>query len=423
MESLSIAILGEWARHQKRLYLQSRSIRELQHYEILLPQNEDQERAPDSEIEDISMNHSDASRRNQDETTYLDDSIMPLLHFPSPEPGPSCLSHHPGTCTVFQTVAQETDSEMSEHEHEEMQDKIYQDTHIHFKPDAESDSIDSMDADAEEGEYRVQDERLHLADETLHLEEHQELQKLGSSVFSQWEKDNLKAAAYKVTHQITREAFEGLRLLTNSRMEIRSDFVANRILEQALKLSFEVFNCCVNSCMCYTGEFAQLTECSICSEPRLDKCGKARNQFRYIPIIPRLQAMYRDPKMIEMLLYRMQRDVEPGDIDDVFDGEVISSMMKRYMELDGVLQAHRYGDLDTDIFMAFTCDGVSVHKGLGARRSKTQYSCFPLEVIILNLPPMVRTQNRYVFSLGVIPGPRKPKHLDSFCWPFYLKCR
>ena len=119
----------------------------------------------------------------------------------------------------------------------------------------------------------------------------------------------------------------------------------------------------------------------------------------------------------------MQQDVEPGDIDDVFDGEVISSMMKRYMELDGVLQAHRYGDLDTDIFMAFTCDGVSVHKGLGARRSKTQYSCFPLEVIILNLPPMVCTQNRYIFSLGVIPGPREPKHLDSFCWPFYLECR
>ena len=205
-------------------------------------------------------------------------------------------------------------------------------------------------------------------------------------------------------------------------MKIGSDFVANRTLEQALKLKCEAYNCCMNSCMCYTGEFAQLTVCSICGGPRLDKHGKARNQFRYIPIIPRLQAMYKDPKMISMLLYRVQRDVEPGDIEDIFDGEVISDMTKKYIELDGVSQAYKYGELDTDIFMAFTCDGVSIHKGLEARRSKTQYSCFPLEAIILNLPPMVRTQNRYVFSLGVIPGLREPKHLDSFCWPFYLEC-
>ena len=78
---------------------------------------------------------------------------------------------------------------------------------------------------------------------------------------------------------------------------------------------------------------------------------------------------------------------------------------------------------DTDIFIAFTCNGVSVHKGLGAQHSKTQYLCFPLKVIILNLPPMVCTQNQYVFSLGVILGPRKLKHLNSFCWPFYLECR
>jgi len=97
-------------------------------------------------------------------------------------------------------------------------------------------------------------------------------------------------------------------------------------------------------------------------------------------------------------------------------------MMKKYLEIDGVPQEYKYGKLDTDIFIAFTCDGVSVHKGLGAWRSKTQYLCFPLEVIILNLPPMVRTQNQYVFSLGVILGPHEPKHLDSFCWPFYLEC-
>jgi len=76
--------------------------------------------------------------------------------------------------------------------------------------------------------------------------------------------------------------------------------------------------------------------------------------------------MYKDPEMIKLLLYQVQREVEAGDIEDVFDGKVISNMMKKYLELDGVPQAYKYGELDTDMFMAFTCDGISIHKGLGA---------------------------------------------------------
>ena len=342
------------------------------------------------------MSCGDVSGRDWDKNTDLNENTIPLSHSQCPEPGPSCVFHRPEACAVFQTVAQESDSERAEEEHEERQEKIYQDTYVHFEPDVESDSTESAStqSDAKEEAHWLQDERLHLAEEARSLEKHRELDDLGSRIFSHQEKDNLKAAAYKVSHHVTREAFEGLRQLTDSRMDIGSDFIAIRVFEQASKLSPEVYDCCVNSCMCYTGEFAQLTICSICGEPRLDKRRKARNRFRYIPIIPRLQAMYKDPKMIELLLYRVRRDVEPGDINDVFDGEVISDMSRKYMELDGVPQARKYGELDTDIFMAFTCDGVSVHKGLGARRSKTQYSCFLLELIILNLPPTVRTQNR-----------------------------
>jgi len=97
-------------------------------------------------------------------------------------------------------------------------------------------------------------------------------------------------------------------------------------------------------------------------------------------------------------------------------------MLNSYVEIDGEKQQYKYGEFDTDVFLALTCDGVSVHKGLGARRSKTQYSCYPMELIILNLPPTIRTQDRYVFSLGVIPGPQEPKHFNSFCWPLYQEC-
>ena len=50
---------------------------------------------------------------------------------------------------------------------------------------------------------------------------------IGSYLFLQCKKDNLRVAAYKVIHQVSREAFEALQCLTGSHMDIRSDFIAN----------------------------------------------------------------------------------------------------------------------------------------------------------------------------------------------------
>jgi len=172
------------------------------------------------------MNYGDTSRHYQDETTYSHEFTTPLSHSPSHEPSPSCVSHHPGAYfnmndggmsrhdqdknAIFQSVDQETNSERSEDEHEEIQDKRYQETYVCFRPNVESNSGNSNSDTEEDIHYQLVDKRLHPAEESQELEEQQELVKLGSHIFSKWEKDNLKAAAYKVAHHVTREAFEGL---------------------------------------------------------------------------------------------------------------------------------------------------------------------------------------------------------------------
>jgi len=241
-------------------------------------------------------------------------------------------------------------------------------------------------------------------------------------VFTLQEKENLQAAAFRVTNGLTRVAFNGLRKFTRDRMNLDSEYVADKTLARSSELAFQIYDCCVQSCICFTGEFEDVMICPICEEPRYDQRKKARNRFRYIPIIPRLQAMFKDPNIIDLLLHRVRRESDPNIIEDVLDGGVIWRLLDSNVEIDGDKQQYRYGEFETDIFLAFTCDGVSVHKGLGARRSKMQYSCFPMEIIILNLSPTIRTQDRYVFSLGVVPGPREPKHLNSFCWPLYQEC-
>ena len=109
------------------------------------------------------------------------------------------------------------------------------------------------------------------------------LDKLGSRVLTRAERDNVKAMAMKIGNQLTQKACEGVQNLIQGHMAIVSEYIVGRILECPSKSSVEIYDCCVNSCICFTGEFELLTTCPLCGEPRHDQRRKARNRFRYIP--------------------------------------------------------------------------------------------------------------------------------------------
>lgn len=84
--------------------------------------------------------------------------------------------------------------------------------------------------------------------------------------------------------------------------------------------------------------------------------------------------MFRDRATIDLLLYRNEREVERDRIEDVWDG---GELLKKNVMIDGQAQEYTYGEFETDVFLALTCDGISIHKGIGARRSKTESaSCY-----------------------------------------------
>ena len=58
------------------------------------------------------------------------------------------------------------------------------------------------------------------------------------------------------------------------------------------------FHCCPNSCMAYTGEYSDLQCCQFCKEPRLNSAKKPRRLFCYLPLIPRLQGFFMNPKKL-----------------------------------------------------------------------------------------------------------------------------
>jgi hypothetical protein len=175
-----------------------------------------------------------------------------------------------------------------------------------------------------------------------------------------------------------------------------------------------LYDCCINSCMCYVGQYADLDCCPFpsCQEPRYDARHRPRRRFSYIRLIPRLKAFLANQAQAEQMRYRAEFEHVTGTISDIFDGKLYRDLLGQHVRpVNGPIQQHRYFDSDTDIALGLSTDGYAPFR----RRAKTAW---PLLVFNYNLPPEIRFHLENVLCLGVIPGPKKPKDFDSFLWPF-----
>ena len=173
---------------------------------------------------------------------------------------------------------------------------------------------------------------------------------------------------------------------------------------------------CIDSCAAFTGPFAHLEECPICQQPRYDQeklrksNGKKRvprKRFATIPLGPQLQARWRNPEMAKSMSYRREktRDLlgkRTRGEDFIFDDILCGSDYLDAVE-DGTIGPH-------DSVVMFSLDGAQLY------RSK-ESDCWIYIWIILDLAPDQRYKVRNILPGGIIPGPKNPKHLDSFLFP------
>ncbi|TFK82224.1 hypothetical protein K466DRAFT_578255 [Polyporus arcularius HHB13444] len=155
---------------------------------------------------------------------------------------------------------------------------------------------------------------------------------------------------------------------------------------------------CENSCIAYTGPFANLLACPYkkCSKPRYDSVEFERGRrvprrtFLSFPIGPQIQAMWSSPENARLMRHRatetraMDAHIAAGDpiefLDDVYSGSA-----------------------DDDTVLMFSIDGAQLY-------ANKQSDCWFFIWTLLDLPPTVRYQKRYVI-------PAAPKNLDSFMFP------
>jgi hypothetical protein len=125
----------------------------------------------------------------------------------------------------------------------------------------------------------------------------------------------------------------------------------------------------------------------------------------HIPLIPRLQLQYRNPCRANVLkTYRQsifQTSSDEGEVRDFFDGNLFREFYVN--ELGLFNDSH-------DVALHMSLDGVQV-------TNMRNHEITPVIFFNLNLPPDERYQVKNILASLVIPGPKKPKFIDTFLRP------
>ena len=176
-----------------------------------------------------------------------------------------------------------------------------------------------------------------------------------------------------------------------------------------------VHEVCINSCMGYTGPWADLDTCLLCKESRWDPLKSTPRkkvpcqQFTTIPLGPQLQALWRTPEGAESMKYRRQRTADVLAEIEANDGNILA--------YDDILCGSDYlnrvvsGEIKSDdIVLVFSMDGAQLYR-------KKASNCWIYIWVVMDHAPQVRYKKHYVLPGGVFPGPNPPKNSDSLLFP------
>lgn len=195
--------------------------------------------------------------------------------------------------------------------------------------------------------------------------------------------------------------------------DILSYYKVKRLVAELSGVVPLMHDMCINSCIGYTGAFSDLTCCTYCGEDRYTSTGTSktpRKQFYTMPIALQLQALWRSPDGARKMQYR--RRCTEHIIKELRDnGGHKSSPYKDFFDGADYLGAVDDDKINfDDMLLVFSIDGAQLY------RNKSS-DCWVYIWIILDHAPNTRYKKKHVLIAGIIPGPGKPKNLDSFVYP------
>ena len=196
--------------------------------------------------------------------------------------------------------------------------------------------------------------------------------------------------------------------------EILSYYKAKRLVENLTGIMPIIHDMCIKSCLGFTGPYAEEETCPTCGESRYEEnelnVRVPRKQFHTILLAPQLQALWRSTESATRLKYRQEYTAKILNELEANGGERTLPYRDFFDGID-YLQLHIDEKIASgDMILLLSMDGAQLYRNKASE-------CWIYIWVILDHAPDVCYKKRHVLPGGFIPGPDKPKNLDSFMFP------
>ena len=162
-----------------------------------------------------------------------------------------------------------------------------------------------------------------------------------------------------------------------------------------LGMPYVKIDVCYNNCMLFYGDNKNKDKCDFCNANRYEEGQNkvARKVLRYLPITDRLQRLYAHEETTKLM--RSHNRSTPGKIVHPCDGEA-------WQQFD--VDFPDFGREPRNVRLAVCTDGFTPFS-----LNAAAYSCWPVFIAPLNLPPGILLRPEYIFLALVVPGPEHPR--------------
>jgi len=188
---------------------------------------------------------------------------------------------------------------------------------------------------------------------------------------------------------------------------LKENFYAVKSMMKPLGLGYQKIDMCLNFCMLYYLENAEMTECMTYGHSRYKpRTGRVKTlvaykKLRYFPITPRLQRFFMSSRTAEHMTWYQSHHAVDGVMVHPSDGEA----WKHF----------------NSVHPHFSAESRNVRLRLCTNRFNpfgsfaALYSYWPVILMVYNLPPRMCMRPEFMFLSMVIPGPSSPGRNIDVC--------
>ena len=196
--------------------------------------------------------------------------------------------------------------------------------------------------------------------------------------------------------------------LINPELNIPQNFYQAKKLVSKLGLSYNRIHCCMNGCMLFYKNDAELDNCKFCGHARYKRTPGGKmvpiKAMHYLPLIPRLKRLYASMSSAPHMRWHDENRRPPGVLSHPSDGEAWKYFDRTYPD---------FAREPRNVRLGLCADGFTPFSNSGA-----PYSCWPVFIAPYNLSPEMCMTGPYIFLSCIIPGPHNPKSLiDVYLQP------